>query len=75
MARVVRAHIETGKCAVERRRRVPRQAVRWSGKCLLEDEAGAGWAECQVLDISLIGVGIEIYGRLPSRPSSVGAWR
>lgn len=48
------------------RRRVPRQEAGWPGKCRLDDDLSVGWAECLVLDISVIGVGVEVSGPLPS---------
>lgn len=50
---------------VRHQRRVPRQQVGWDGKCLLDDDPTTGWVECLVLDISVIGVGIEVFDRLP----------
>lgn len=44
---------------IQRRRRVPRQSVTWAGKCQINDEVG-GWTECEVVDISVIGVGVEV---------------
>jgi hypothetical protein len=46
----------------EWQRRVPRQAVGWSGKCMFADDPAPLWAECQVLDISILGAGIEVFG-------------
>ncbi len=45
-----------------RRRRVPRQAAGWFGKCLVEDDPQAVWSECRVVDISILGAGIEVFG-------------
>jgi PilZ domain len=46
---------------VELRRRAPRVATSgWQGKYVLEDDPQPDWAECVVLDISLIGVGLEL---------------
>ena len=44
---------------------MPRQRVAWPGKCLLQEEPAAAWVECRVLDISVIGVGIEVTGAMP----------
>lgn len=42
------------------RRRAPRApAERWPGKYLIEDEP-AGWRRCVVLDLSNLGVGLEL---------------
>jgi len=45
-----------------RRRRVPRQAAGWFGKCVLEDDSEASWSECRVVDVSIIGAGLEVFG-------------
>jgi hypothetical protein len=45
-----------------RRRRVPRQSADWFGKCLVEDDPAAAWHECRVIDVSLLGAGIEVFG-------------
>ena len=47
------------------RRRVPRERVGWWGKCCFEDSRDAGWVECQVVDISILGAGIEIRDDVP----------
>jgi hypothetical protein len=46
----------------QQQRRVPRQPVGWSGKCVFSDDPAFDWAVCQVLDISILGAGIEIFG-------------
>ncbi len=47
---------------MERRRRVPRQVAGWTGKYCIEGDDPEAWYECHVLDISVIGVGIELFG-------------
>jgi hypothetical protein len=37
----------------------------WSGRYIVDDDPGSNWNECRVLDISVLGVGVEI---LPTRP-------
>jgi hypothetical protein len=44
---------------IQRRRRVPRQIVTWAGKYQINDDL-RGWTECEVVDISVIGVGVEV---------------
>ena len=45
----------------EGRRRVPRQKAGWRGLFLLEDEAPVtAWRDCEVLDISMLGIGLTI---------------
>jgi len=46
----------------EFRRRVPRIATTsWSGRYIVEDNHASEWGECRVLDISVLGVGLEIF--------------
>ena len=45
------------------RRRVPRQTTGWSGKCSFGDEQDSH--DCRVLDISVIGAGIEVFDGVP----------
>jgi hypothetical protein len=46
----------------EFRRRVPRIATTsWSGRYVVEDDPEAEWRECRVLDISVLGVALELF--------------
>src|SRR5580704_7773205 len=46
----------------EFRRRVPRIATTsWSGRYIVEDDPQSEWTECRVLDISVLGVGLELF--------------
>lgn len=47
---------------MEERRRIPRQHVSWSGKCVLDSGPGTAWIECHVIDVSPAGVGLEVFG-------------
>ena len=40
-------------------RRVPTDG--WRGRCAVEDEPPLEWTECEVVDVSLIGAGIDIW--------------
>ena len=51
-----------GVGSMERRRRVPRHTVGWKGKYFIEGDGLEAWHECRVVDISLIGMGIEMFG-------------
>lgn len=53
---------------MENRRRVPRQSVAWRGRgyCHVQGESAYGWRDCQVLDISSLGLGIELHHFWPS---------
>jgi len=43
------------------RRRAPRASTeRWPGKYLVDDDQSSGWRECVVLDLSNLGVGLEL---------------
>jgi PilZ domain len=49
--------------SMEFRRRVPRVAADgWSGRYIIEDDPDSNWSDCRVLDISVIGVGLELFG-------------
>ena len=46
----------------ELRRRVPRiPTTSWSGRYIIEDDPASEWKECRVLDISVLGVGLELF--------------
>ena len=46
--------------ALHHRRRVPRQEVSWKGTCHFGDATSL--TDCEVVDISVVGVGLEILG-------------
>lgn len=50
---------------MERRRRVPRHTAGWKGKYRVEGAGSDVWHSCRVLDISVIGMGIEMFGPVP----------
>jgi hypothetical protein len=52
----------------ELRRRVPRHVTGWPAKCQFGDDPGSAWGECQVLDISILGAGLEIFELLRRDP-------
>ena len=47
---------------MERRRRVPRIDAGWSGKYRFEDDPNSAWSPCRLVDISILGVGLELFG-------------
>jgi hypothetical protein len=47
-------------------RKVPRKVVDWSGTYITEHREGAVWQKCSVVDISVLGVGLELFGAVPS---------
>ena len=51
---------------VEYRRRVPRQQAGWSGLYTIDLDPGSGWHDCLVIDFSVLGVGVELYGPVPT---------
>ena len=51
----------------ERRRRLPRQEADWPGRYTLD---GGTWRACQILDISILGTGLEIFE--PAEPELIG---
>lgn len=45
------------------RRRAPRAyAERWPAKYLFEEDESSGWQNCVVLDVSNLGIGLELFG-------------
>lgn len=57
---------------MERRRRVPRQIAGWTGKYRIEGDDPEAWHECRILDISVIGVGVELFGPVPDDDQLLG---
>jgi c-di-GMP-binding flagellar brake protein YcgR len=48
---------------MEFRRRVPRTIVdSWTAWYIDQDDSDSAWKECRVMDISLIGVGLQLLG-------------
>jgi hypothetical protein len=43
---------------MEYRRRAPRQATAWTGFCHIDGEPTAMWRDCEVIDISMFGLGL-----------------
>ncbi len=50
----------------QRRRRLPRESAGWRGRYRFENAPDHGSQECRILDLSLIGVGVEVFGTLPA---------
>ena len=50
---------------MELRRRAPRIKIDWLGRCRLDDEPDSAVWDCQVIDISLLGVGVELLRDCP----------
>lgn len=51
---------------MDRRRRVPRvSTIGWLGTYFVEGDIQPGWGDCRLLDISVMGVGIELFGDVP----------
>lgn len=45
---------------MEYRRRAPRQPVGLAGFCYIEGERAARWRDCEVIDISSLGLGVTL---------------
>jgi hypothetical protein len=43
---------------MEYRRRAPRQPTAWSGFCHIDGEPAAMWRDCEVIDVSMFGLGL-----------------
>jgi hypothetical protein len=53
------------------RRRAPRARTEpWPGKYVIDDDTWSVWNECRLLDISVLGIGLELLG--PVAPNLVG---
>lgn len=53
---------------MELRRRAPRVGTNgWIGRYTVEDDPDEGWRECEVVDISLLGLGVELFGDVPEK--------
>src|SRR5580704_17607701 len=49
------------------RRLVPRQLTDWHGKYMFEEDPERQWRDCQVLDISSAGAGLELFKTTPDQ--------
>src|ERR1700722_15113479 len=47
------------------RRRVERQPTAWAGFCHIEGESPSMWRDCEVIDISMLGLGITFHHPQP----------
>jgi hypothetical protein len=63
------------------RRRVQRQPTTWAGFCHIAGESPSLWRDCEIIDVSMFGLGITlhhpqpwelVYRRIVSRVSAVG---
>jgi hypothetical protein len=43
---------------MEYRRRAPRQPTAWAGFCHVDGEPAAMWRDCEVIDVSMFGLGL-----------------
>jgi hypothetical protein len=46
---------------MEYRRRVERQPTAWAGFCHIDGESPARWRDCEVVDISMFGLGVTFH--------------
>lgn len=58
---------------MENRRRAERQSALWMGRCHIEDEPSDLWRECTIIDVSTLGMGIDL-GH-PDPVELLGLWR
>src|ERR1700720_4194572 len=50
---------------MEGRRRVPRVSADWPGRYRIEGDPPSDWGDCTIIDISVAGVGVELFGAVP----------
>lgn len=50
---------------MEHRRRVSRQTTSWPALCHIEGESPSGWRDCEVIDISPLGLGVTLHHPQP----------
>src|SRR5277367_3695590 len=50
---------------MEYRRRAPRQPTAWTGFCHIDGEPAAMWRDCEVIDVSMFGLGITLHHPQP----------
>ena len=50
------------------RRRLPRQLADWPGTYHFDDDPEVDDGACRVVDISRMGVGVEVFGNTPVDP-------
>ena len=58
---------------MENRRRAERQSALWMGLCHIEDEPSDLWRECAIMDVSTLGMGIELSH--PDPIELLGMWQ
>jgi hypothetical protein len=54
-----------GRSKRPERRRVTREPAGWLGRYMVAGRPELGWGECRVLDVSPVGVGLELFGPWP----------
>jgi hypothetical protein len=50
---------------MEYRRRAPRQPTAWAGFCHIDGDSPALWRDCEVIDVSMYGLGITFHHPQP----------
>jgi hypothetical protein len=58
---------------VENRRRAERHSALWMGRCHIEGEPSDLWRECTIIDVSTLGMGIDLCH--PDPVELLGLWR
>ena len=49
----------------DERRRSPRLLAGWRGRYTLDDRPDDGWYECRIIDVSVGGASVELFGPAP----------
>ena len=57
---------------MENRRRAERQSALWMGLCHIQDEPSDLWRECAIIDVTTLGVGIDLCH--PDAVELLGMW-
>jgi hypothetical protein len=57
---------EERRPTMEQRRRVPRRSTGWFGMCHIEGESDPEWRDCQVANVSSLGMGLRLQHFWPS---------
>jgi hypothetical protein len=55
------AHEWRERYMMEDRRQAQRQSAAWKGSCHIEGESPNRWRDCEVVDISSLGMGVEFH--------------
>ena len=68
VADTTQAGVQASTANVDMRRRVPRTSAGWAGSYQFEGGAELHAGRCRVLDISVMGAGVEVFDSAPEQP-------